>query len=53
MNMLFENYEKIKESMKISMALYDMDDKMDEYVNLLIQWIPDRIEFCDSYFEAI
>ena len=47
MDMLFENYEEIKESMKISMSIYDMDDKMDEYVNHLIQWIPDRIEFCE------
>ena len=50
MDLLFETYEEIKESTKISMALYDLDDKMDEYVTYLIQWIPDRIEFCDSYF---
>jgi len=50
MDMLFEIYGEIKESIKISMTLYDMDDKMDEYVNHLIQWIPDRIEFCDTYF---
>jgi len=53
MDMLFKIYEDIKESIKISMTLYDMDDKMDEYVNYLIQWIPDRIEFCDSYFAVL
>ena len=50
MDMLFETYEKIKESIKLSMELYDMEDNMDNYVNYLIQWIPDRIYFCDSYF---
>jgi len=53
MDMLFEIYEDIKESIKISMTIYDMDDNMDEYVNYLIQWIPERIEFCDSYFAVL
>jgi len=53
MDLLFEIYEDIKDSIKLSMTIYDMEDKMDEYVNYLIQWIPDRIEFCDSYFAVL
>jgi len=53
MDMLFEMYEDIKDSIKISMAIYDLDDKADSYINYLIQWIPDRIEYCDYYFFEI
>ena len=27
------------------------ENDVDESVNELFEWVPDRIEFCDSYFE--
>ncbi|TFF90915.1 MAG: hypothetical protein EU548_00590 [Promethearchaeota archaeon] len=50
MNKLFNYYKDIKESLKISMTVYDLDKKIDRYVDYLIDWIPERLEYCDEYF---
>ena len=57
--MLLDIYEEIKDILEIeeikwkrSIEREDKDGEffIEEYINDLFQWIPERLEFCDSYF---
>jgi spore coat protein CotH len=57
MDRVSENYEKIKEILEIDSEIWlpwlfgdDWEKKLDESIDWLYDWIPKRLEFCDSYF---
>ena len=50
LDMLSDMYDEIKETLEISMDLWRPDLDYEEYVDCLFQWIPERLEYCDSYF---
>jgi spore coat protein CotH len=51
LDMLIENYEKIKDTLKFSTKLWDQKiNIVEQYIDFLFKWIPERLDFCDSYF---
>ena len=57
LDMLYDNYEEIKDILKYEAKLVyksefkeDINLVVDEAVEHLFQWIPERLDFCDSYF---
>ena len=53
MEMIFEYYEEIKDSLEISMSLWDKECKREKYLDLFFEYIPERLEVCDSYFSQL
>ena len=57
LDMLLDIYEEIKNISEIDMNMWypwyldmEWEIKIDEAVEKLFDWIPKRLEFCDSYF---
>jgi len=50
MNMIFDYYEQIKDSLKLSMTIWDLEDEREKYLDLFFEYIPERLLVCDSYF---
>ena len=57
LDMLDDNYEEVKDILKYEANLVysnefkdDIDIVVDKAVNYLFEWIPKRLEYCDSYF---
>ena len=57
LDMLLDTYEEIKDISEIDMKMWypwyldmEWELKIDEAVEYLFDWIPKRLEFCDSYF---
>ena len=55
--MLSDMYEDIEDIYEIEKTMWDpkvvekdWENKFDESVSYLYQWIPERLEFCDMYF---
>ena len=53
MEMVFEYYEEIKDSLEISMPLWDKENKREKYLDLFFEYIPERLVVCDSYFSQL
>ena len=71
LDMLFNDYEKIKEMIEIDTKMWkpitvDKEPKqkwpymykystkefdLEEYLNYLFEWIPERLQYCDFYFD--
>ncbi len=49
-DLILDNYEEIKDSLPLDWNMWysKIDDK--NYIKILIEWIPERLEYCDSYF---
>jgi len=50
MDMIFDYYQQIKDSLKLSMTLWDLEDEREKYLDLFFEYIPERLLVCDSYF---
>jgi hypothetical protein len=60
MDLLSKNYNKINDVLEIDTEMWNpvkLNDKWDndveEFVNHLFKWFPDRLEFCDYYFNSL
>ncbi|MFX1258132.1 MAG: CotH kinase family protein [Promethearchaeota archaeon] len=54
LDMLSDMYEEIKEIIEYDVNMSykpSMEQELSEYIDDLFEWIPDRLDFCDSYFE--
>lgn len=47
---IFENYESMKKSVELDNKMWYPKLDVKDYIKILINWIPDRLEFCDDYF---
>jgi spore coat protein CotH len=47
---IVRNYEKIENSLKIEREMWFSKARDKDYVKILIEWVQERLEFCDSYF---
>ncbi|MFX1259377.1 MAG: CotH kinase family protein [Promethearchaeota archaeon] len=50
LGMLSDMYEEIEDSIEVDLKLWNSDVNLEKYVDYLFEWIPERLEFCDSYF---
>lgn len=57
LDMLIENYEEIKDSLELSIKVWEEEDNeigkendVEKYIDYLFEWIPERLDFCDFYF---
>jgi len=50
---VFDIYEEIKQTLEISWDIWKPNLDYMEYVEYLFDWIPERLEFCDTYFSNI
>ena len=57
LDMLYDTYEEIEDILRYETNLIYSDEfkedtiiVVDEAVEHLFQWIPDRLKFCDSFF---
>jgi hypothetical protein len=58
---VYDIYEEIKDSVEIEKYLWsntivdfskkDREEDFEDYINRLIEYIPERLDFCDIYFE--
>jgi spore coat protein CotH len=58
LDMMLDIYDEIEDILEIETKMWNpsiyyenWENDVDESVNELFEWVPDRIEFCDSYFE--
>ena len=58
LGMISDMYEDIKDILKIDAKIWyplifknDWEAEIEEAINYLYEWIPKRLDFCDSYFE--
>lgn len=57
LDMVSETYDKIKVVLEIDSSIWypwlfgdDYEERVEESIDWLYEWIPERLEFCDSYF---
>ncbi len=50
LDMISDMYKEIKDSLEVDMKMWKPHINADDYVEYMIDWIPDRLEYCDSYF---
>lgn len=50
LDMIIDMYEEVKDSLERDINLWQPSLSPEDYYKDLIKWIPDRLEFCDSYF---
>ncbi|MFX0071856.1 MAG: CotH kinase family protein [Candidatus Hermodarchaeota archaeon] len=60
LDLVSENYEEIREILRIDAAKWypwlfgdDWEERLDEAIDWLYNWIPERILFCDMYFSCL
>jgi len=53
-------YEEIKDISELDSEIWypwifekNWEEEVDEAVNYLFEWIPNRLNFCDDYFENV
>lgn len=54
LDMLSEMYKEIKDLLERDVNMYrkpSMEKELEEYIEYLFEWIPERLDFCDEYFE--
>ena len=57
LDMLFEDFDEIENAIKADTEMWNpkeikerWDNDFDESLDDLLQWIPNRLEYCDSFF---
>ena len=56
LDMIYEIYEEIEDILELELEMWTPDSlkrepyDLDEHVNELFEWFPERLAFCDSYF---
>ncbi len=53
LEMLEELYEEIKNDLERDLNMWQPKQDPQKYIDLLFEWIPERLDYCDDYFDKI
>ncbi|TFF90914.1 MAG: hypothetical protein EU548_00585 [Promethearchaeota archaeon] len=49
-DMVLDNYKEIKKSVELDNEMYYPKLEVKDFIKALMEWIPDRLNYCDEYF---
>lgn len=59
LNLIQDFYDEIKEILPLELEMWERETmkrknlEIDDYISNLLNWMPDRLAFCDSYFSEV